>query len=182
MSKVGKAPIVLESGVTVQIDGSTVTVKGPKGELTHTIPQGVTVEQQENELIVKRTRNSKTTRALHGLTRALLANMVAGVMSEYSKVLELVGTGYRARLQGNKLIMSLGFSHEVTYDIPEGLQVTLEGNNLINIKGIDKHLVGQAAANIRGFKKPEPYKGKGIKYQDEIIRRKAGKAAKTAAA
>lgn len=182
MSKIGRLPIPIPDGVTISVDAGQVNVKGPKGELTHTLPAGITVELKDKELIVVRRNDTKQARALHGLTRALLANFVHGVTQEYGKTLELVGTGYRVRLQGNKLILSLGFSHEVTFEVPSGIQAQVEGTNLIHLKGVSKHEVGQAAAVIREFRPPEPYKGKGIKYLNEVIRRKAGKAAKTASA
>jgi len=182
MSKVGRAPITVSQDVTVTIDGQNLTVKGSKGELKHTMPRGITAKLEEGVLVIARTKDTKEARALHGLTRALVANMVTGVKDGYAKKLELVGTGYRAKLAGNKLVLSLGFSHEVNFDIPEGIKLSLEGNNLLTVEGIDKNLVGQTAADIRSHRKPEPYKGKGIKYEGEVIRRKAGKAAKGAAA
>lgn len=181
MSKIGRAPITIPSSVTVTINGSVVSVKAGSNELTHTIPSKIKAELHDQELLITRTSEDKPTRALHGLTRAILANMVLGVTQGFKKTLELIGTGYRARLAGNKLILSLGFSHEVEYLIPAGLNITVEGTNFIHISGADKHAVGQAAANIRAYKQPEPYKGKGIKYSDEVIRRKAGKAAKAGA-
>lgn len=182
MSKIGRLPISIPSGVTVTVDGSVVKMKGAKTELTHTLPAGITAEVKETTLIVTRKNDEKHVKALHGLTRALLNNMATGVADGFRKTLELVGTGYRARMGGSKLILSLGFSHEIEYVIPQGIQIQVEGTNMIHISGADKHLVGQTAANIRDYKRPEPYKGKGIKYQGEVIRRKAGKAAKTAAA
>lgn len=182
MSKIGRLPITVPSGVTLTVDGNIVRVKGAKAELSYNLPEGISVEMKENVLTVSRKNDEKQVKALHGLTRALLSNMVTGVSSEFKKTLELVGTGYRARMGGSKLILSLGFSHEVEYVIPQGIQIQVEGTNLIHISGADKHMVGQVAADIRDYKRPEPYKGKGIKYQGEVIRRKAGKAAKTAAA
>lgn len=181
MSKVGRSPIAIPDSVQVALEGKTVKITGPQGELTHTLPPHISVLIKDGTLSVNRDSDSKQVKALHGLTRALLANMCLGVTKEFTKKLELVGTGYRAKLSGSKLILSLGFSHEVSYDIPSGLKISLEGTNLITVSGVNKHLVGQAAANIRAFKKPEPYKGKGIKYYDEVVRRKAGKAAKAAA-
>lgn len=182
MSKIGKAPIIIPQGVTVTVNGQSVTVKGTKGELSYTMPKGISASQSENVLTIARKNDDKPVRALHGLARALVANMVIGVTDGFSKTLELVGTGYRAKLAGSKLVLSLGFSHDVEYVVPAGLTMTLEGTSIITIKGADKRLVGQTAAIIRDYKKPEPYKGKGIKYAGEVIRRKAGKAAKTAAA
>lgn len=181
MSKIGRTTIPIANVVTVDINGDSVVVKGPKGQLSHTLPPGIKATLQDSVLTITRSQDTLAAKSLHGLTRAILANMVKGVETEFSKVLELVGTGYRARLNGRKLVLSVGYSHEIEYEIPEGLNVTLEGTNLITIKGIDKHLVGQVAANIRAYKKPEPYKGKGIKYLGEVVRRKAGKAAKAAA-
>lgn len=182
MSKVGRAPITIPDSVTISLSGQALVVKGSKGELSHTIPSRLKVEQSHNLLTVTRSSNAKPVRALHGLTRALIANMVKGVSEGYRKTLELVGTGYRAKLEGNKLTLSLGFSHDVEFQAPAGITLKLEGNNIIHIEGFDKQLVGLVAAKIRDFKKPEPYKGKGIRYQGEYVRRKAGKAAKTAAA
>ncbi|MFH2019135.1 MAG: 50S ribosomal protein L6 [bacterium] len=178
MSKIGRLPITLPSSVSVVLAGDLITVKGPKGELSHSLPNKIIASLSGDVLTLTRKNEAKLTRALHGLARALLANMVTGVSTGFTKTLELVGTGYRARLQGNKLILSLGFSHEVEYNIPVGLEIKLEGTNVIHISGVDKQLVGQAAAEIRANKKPEPYKGKGVRYQGEVVRRKAGKAAK----
>ena len=182
MSKIGRAPITISNGTTVVVDHLTVTVKCAKGQLTHTLPRKIKLEVKDNLVTLTRTNENKPTRALHGLTRALIANMVEGVTSEFHKTLELVGTGYRAKLEGKKLILALGFSHDIIYLVPEEVNLTLEGNNVIHISGIDKQAVGQVAAVIRGYKKPEPYKGKGVRYKGEVVRRKAGKAAKTAAA
>jgi len=182
MSKIGRLPINLPSGVSVSLVDSLITVKGPKGELSHSLPRKIHAELTENVLTLTRQSEDKPTRALHGLSRALLSNFVTGVSTGFHLTLELVGTGYRARLQGNQLILSLGFSHEVEYNIPVGIEVKLEGTNIITISGIDKQLVGQVAAVIRAYKKPEPYKGKGIRYQGEVVRRKAGKAVKGATA
>jgi large subunit ribosomal protein L6 len=180
MSKIGRAPITIPEQVTVTVSGDKVTVKGAQGELSHSLPRGIKANLQDNTLTLTRSSDAKPQRALHGLTRALLANMVQGVNSGFGKTLELVGTGYRAKLQGDQLVLSLGFSHDVEYQPPQGVTLKVEGTNLIHISGVDKQLVGQVAAEIRAFKKPEPYKGKGIRYQGEVVRRKAGKAAKTA--
>ena len=180
MSKIGRLPITIPQAVTLTIAGNVVTVKGPKGELTYTVPKRITVEQAEGQLVVSRKSEEKSVRALHGLTRALIDNMVTGVTDGFTKNLELVGTGYRARLEGTKLILSLGFSHEVEFVPPAGISLKVENTNLITITGFDRQAVGQAAAVIRAYKKPEPYKGKGIRYAGEVVRRKAGKAAKAA--
>ncbi len=182
MSKIGKLPITIPEETSVSLDHLTLTVKGKLGELQHNLPRKIKLEIKGNLISITRTNDDKPTRALHGLTRALIANMIAGVTTGFEKTLELVGTGYRARLEGNKLILALGFSHDITYLIPDNVKLSLEGNNIIHISGIDKQSVGQVSAVIRSYKKPEPYKGKGIRYQGEVVRRKAGKAAKTAAA
>lgn len=181
MSKIGRNPIQLPSGVTVNITGAQVVVKGSKGELNYTLPQGISATLEGTTLTLTRKNDEKALRALHGLSRAILANMVTGVATGFSKTLELVGTGYRVRQAGNKLVLSLGFSHEIEYPAPAGIDFKVEGTNLITVSGFDKQLVGQVAAEIRGYKKPEPYKGKGVRYQGEVVRRKAGKAAKAAA-
>lgn len=157
-------------------------VKGPKGELTYEVQPRIKVEQTGDQLIVTRTSEDKPVRALHGLTRALIANMVKGVSEGFTKNLELVGTGYRARMSGTKLILSLGYSHEIEFVPPKGIEIKVEGTNIIIVSGFDIQVVGQAAAVIRSYRKPEPYKGKGIRYAGEFVRRKAGKAAKAAAA
>ncbi len=179
MSRIGKKPIIIPQGVTVSLEGKTVTVKGPKGELTQVLHPKVSValENQEIKVLVE---NSEATdqRALWGLFRTLLNNMVEGVNRGFSKQLEINGIGFKAQLERDKLILNLGFSHPVEYAIAPGIQITVE-KNLITIAGIDKQKVGQVAAEIRSLKKPEPYKGKGIKYLDEVIRRKAGKVVKS---
>ena len=178
MSRIGKMPVVIPAGVTVDIQpGNVVTVKGPKGELKRELDHEMTIEQKDNEIIVTRPDDLKRHKALHGLTRALLHNMVVGVTDGFTKTLEINGVGYRAQKQGKKLVLSLGYSHPIEMEDPEGLESTVEGNRII-IKGIDKQAVGQYAANIREKRAPEPYKGKGIKYADEIIRRKVGKTGK----
>jgi large subunit ribosomal protein L6 len=178
MSRIGKMPVVIPQGVTVDIQpGNIVTVKGPKGTLTRELDPDMTIELKENEIIVTRPDDLKRHKALHGLTRALLNNMVVGVTDGFEKTLEINGVGYRAQKQGKKLVLSLGYSHPVEITDPEGLESTVDGNKII-IKGIDKQAVGQYAANIREKRAPEPYKGKGIKYADEIIRRKVGKTGK----
>lgn len=178
MSRIGKLPVVLPQGVTCEIQpGNVVTVKGPKGTLTRELSTEMTIEQKDNEIIVTRPDDLKRHKALHGLTRALIQNMVTGVHDGFTKVLEINGVGYRATKQGNKLVLALGYSHPIEMIDPEGLESKVEGNK-ITITGIDKQAVGQYAANIREKRGPEPYKGKGIKYSDEIIRRKVGKTGK----
>ncbi len=176
MSRVGRKPIKIPSGVNVQIDGDVVKVKGPKGQLELKLLPEVTVKVEGDQLLVERTGDTKIHRARHGLTRALLNNMVIGVSQGFVKGLEIIGIGYRAQLQGKKLVLNLGYSHPIEYPIPEGIEITIEGNNKIFVKGIDKQKVGQVAAIIRGFRPPEPYKGKGIRYIGEYVRQKAGKA------
>lgn len=180
MSRIGKQPIVVPSGVTVTIDeNNKVTVKGPKGELVQTMHPNMKISQSEGELTVTRPNDQKENRALHGLVRSLLANMVTGVTNGYEKQLEILGVGYRANVNGSKLNLSLGFSHPIEYNIPEGITVEIdkEKKNILVIKGIDKQLLGEVAANIRSYRKPEPYKGKGIRYVGEYVQQKAGKAA-----
>lgn len=176
MSRIGKAPIPIPQGVEINRAGSTVEVKGPKGALSHTIPEGISIQVEEGMIHVKRKGDAKWERSLHGLSRTLIANMVTGVTAGFEKGLEIVGIGYRAALQGRDLQLSLGYSHPVIYPIPEGIEVNVDKQNKITVKGIDKQKVGQVAAEIRSFKKPEPYKGKGIRYIGEQVRRKAGKA------
>lgn len=182
MSKIGRLPITIPSTVILTIAGNLVTVKGPKGELTYTLKPKIKAELTGDQLTITRSGEDKSVRALHGLTRALLANMVLGVTTGFTKNLELVGTGYRARLAGTKLILSLGYSHEIEFVPPVGIELKVEGTNVITVSGYDIQAVGQVAAVIRSYRKPEPYKGKGIRYAGEVVRRKAGKAAKAAAA
>lgn len=177
MSRVGKLPINIPSGVTITADPDFVTVTGPKGTLKQFTMPDVTVKHEENQLVVTRANDEPKTRAKHGLMRALLNNMVSGVSQGFSKKLEINGVGYRVALQGADLKFSLGFSHEVIYKMPPGVTATVE-QNTITVTGIDKQQVGQVAAEIRALKKPEPYKGKGIKYADERILRKSGKSGK----
>jgi large subunit ribosomal protein L6 len=172
-------PVVVPAGVTVDIaEGNALTVKGPKGTLSRTLPVEMTLTQEAGQILVTRPNDLKKMKSLHGLTRTLVNNMVVGVTSGYEKVLEINGVGYRAQKQGKKLILSLGYSHPVEMTDPEGLESVLEGQNKITIKGIDKEKVGQYAADIRDKRPPEPYKGKGIKYATETIRRKVGKTGK----
>lgn len=178
MSRIGKMPIAIPSGVDVKIDGANVTVKGPKGTLTDTFDPEIKVEVQGSEVIVSRSNDEKKNRALHGLTRALLNNMVTGVSEGFEKVLEVNGVGYRAQKQGKKLVLSLGYSHPVEMEENGDITIDVPSPNQIIIKGIDKQKVGQFAAEVREKRPPEPYKGKGIKYADEHIRRKEGKTGK----
>ena len=179
MSRVGKNPIPIPSKVKVEIDQNEITVSGPKGELKREIHPSLKVETSEDEIVVRRSSDSKFHKSLHGLTRALIANMVDGVSTGYGKALEIQGIGYKAELMGKKLNLSLGFSHPILFSPPEGIKIDLEGSNKIMISGIDKELVGLVAAKIRSFRPPEPYKGKGIRYEGEFVRKKAGKAAAT---
>ncbi len=178
MSRIGKLPIVIPAGVDVSIDGSTVTVKGPKGELSRTVHSNMIVEKDGATVTVKRPDDTKVNRSLHGLTRTLIANMVYGVNEGFKKELEINGVGYRAAKQGNQLVMNIGYSHQVFMDEPEGITIEVPAPNKIVVLGADKQRVGQFAAEIREKRPPEPYKGKGIKYADEVIRRKEGKAGK----
>jgi len=179
MSRIGRLPVDIPAGVTVDIaEGNTVTVKGPLGTLTEKLPAEMDIKIENNQVIVTRPNDLKKMKSYHGLTRTLIANMVTGVTQGYQKVLEINGVGYRAQKQGKKLILSLGYSHPVEMEDPEGLETVLEGQNKITVKGINKQKVGQYAAEIREKRKPEPYKGKGIKYADETIRRKVGKTGK----
>ena len=179
MSRIGRLPIDIPAGVEVTIaENNVVTVKGHKGTLSESLPVEMDIKMENNQVIVTRPNDLKKMKSLHGLTRTLIANMVTGVTKGYEKVLEINGVGYRAQKQGKKLILSLGYSHPVEMEDPEGLESVLDGQNKITIKGIDKQKVGQYAAEIREKRKPEPYKGKGIKYADEVIRRKVGKTGK----
>lgn len=177
MSRVGKKPVPIPGEVSAKIEGSRITVTGPKGELSQMIHPSMTVELAGNELVVNRPSEAKFHKSLHGLTRSLIANMVTGVTSGYEKSLEIRGIGYKAVLAGKKLNLSLGLSHPVLLSLPDGIEVKLDGPNKIKVSGIDKQLVGLVAAKIRSFRPPEPYKGKGIRYEGEIVRKKAGKTA-----
>ncbi|MEH7083343.1 50S ribosomal protein L6 [Neobacillus drentensis] len=178
MSRVGKKPIVIPAGVTVTLNNNTVTVKGPKGELTRTFHTDITITVEENLVTITRPSDAKEHRALHGTTRAVLANMVEGVSNGFTRGLELIGVGYRAQKQGNKLVLNVGYSHPVEIEAEEGLEIEVPANTKIVIKGTDKERVGALAANIRGVRPPEPYKGKGIRYEGEFVRRKEGKTGK----
>ena len=175
MSRIGRKPISLPPGVEIKIEDNIITVKGPKGVLSQAIPEDITINQQESELLVTRPSDAKRHRAMHGLARALVANMVTGVTTGFEKKLEMVGVGYRAQLQGNKLVINIGFSHPVEVDPPQGIEFEVPAVTKITVKGIDKQLVGNTAADIRAIRKPEPYKGKGLRYENEAVRRKAGK-------
>ena len=178
MSRIGRMPIAVPAGVTVEVaENNKVTVKGPKGELERVLPSEMTIKQEDGQILVTRPNDLKKMKSLHGLTRTLINNMVVGVTDGYTKQLEVNGVGYRAAKSGNKLTLNLGYSHPVVMEDPEGLESVVEGNK-ITIKGIDKEKVGQYAAEIRDKRRPEPYKGKGIKYMDEVIRRKVGKTGK----
>lgn len=179
MSRIGRLPVAIPAGVTVEVaDKNVVTVKGPTGTLTRELPVEMEIKVEGAEVVVTRPNDLKKMKSLHGLTRTLINNMVIGVTQGYQKVLEINGVGYRAAKSGNKLTLSLGYSHPVEMVDPEGLETVLEGQNKITVKGIDKEKVGQYAAEIRDKRRPEPYKGKGIKYADEVIRRKVGKTGK----
>src|SRR6195952_2657871 len=179
MSRIGKLPVPVPAAVDVQLQESIVTVKGPKGTLTHTVASPITVEQGEGILEVKRPNDERESRALHGLTRSLINNMVVGVTEGYEKRLEIVGVGYRVLSKGpTQLEFQLGYSHSITFNAPEGISFTVESPTRLGVQGIDKQLVGEVAANIRKLRKPEPYKGKGVRYSGEHIRRKVGKAGK----
>src|ERR671935_859752 len=182
MSRIGRLPVTVPSGVDVKVDGRTVTIKGPKGQLARTFHDDVTVAREDGKLPVTRANDSQQNRALHGLTRTLIANMVAGVTTGFAKDLEISGTGYRAVLQGKKLQLALGFSHPIEIDPPAGVSFTVETPQKLKVSGIDKEVVGEVAAKIRALRVPDPYKAKGVKYAGEYIRRKAGKAGKVGAA
>ncbi|MGE5453563.1 MAG: 50S ribosomal protein L6 [Methylocystaceae bacterium] len=178
MSRIGRKPIAVPSGVDIKVEDGLVTVNGPKGVLTQDISTDMTIVMEEGNLLVQRPSDGKTHRSLHGLTRALIANMVEGVTNGYEKKLEMIGVGYRAQMQGSKLVINIGFSHPVEVDPPEGINFEVPAPTKISVKGINKQQVGDVAARIREIRKPEPYKGKGIRYEGEKVRRKAGKSGK----
>nr|WP_312579042.1 50S ribosomal protein L6 [Sedimentibacter sp.] len=178
MSRIGIKPINIPANVEVNINNNYAVVKGPKGTLEQQLPKSMIIEIEGNEITVSRPSEVKEHKSLHGLTRTLINNMIVGVTEGYQKVLEIVGVGYRAQKQGSKLVMNLGFSHPVEMEDPKGIETAVEGANKILVKGIDKQQVGNYAAVIRDWRRPEPYKGKGIKYSDEVVRRKAGKTGK----
>lgn len=177
MSRIGKKPVEIPKGVTVTQSGNVIKVKGPKGELTSKLVSNISVEIKENQILVTRPNDLKENKSLHGLTRALLQNMIDGVVNSYTKTLDIVGVGYRAELKGKNLLLSMGYSHPIYFIPPDGVTLQTPTQTQVVISGIDKQLVGLVAAKIRGIRKPEPYKGKGIKYSDEQIQRKAGKTA-----
>ena len=179
MSRIGKAPIPVPAGVDVRVEGARITVTGPQGTLARELPSPITARQEDGSLLVERPDDERASRALHGLSRSLLANMVTGVTAGFTKGLEIVGVGYRATAAGpNRLELALGFSHAVVVDAPEGVTFEVPAPNRITVRGIDKEAVGQVAANIRKIRKPEPYKGKGVRYAGEQVARKAGKSGK----
>ena len=180
MSRVGRKPIPIKKGVTVSLKDKAISVKGPKGELSATVHKNIGVEIKDNHVLFTRADDEKENRALHGLWRALVQNMIVGVTEGYSKKLEIVGVGYRAEMKGKKLQLLLGYSHPIIFGPPDGIKIEAPTQTNITISGIDKQLVGLVASKIRAFRPPEPYKGKGVKYEGEYIRRKAGKAAATA--
>ncbi len=182
MSRIGNAPIIIPAGVEVLVDRAMVTVKGPKGELTTDFRSEITIKVEDNQILVSRKKEDKVSKSLHGLYRAKIANMVTGVMTGWTKNLEMVGVGYRAQGGGDALTLSVGFSHPVNIKAPENISFAVSENTKISVSGIDKILVGQIAANVRAVKPPEVYKGKGIRYAGEYVRRKAGKAGKAAGA
>lgn len=178
MSRIGRLPITVPGGVTVSQADRVVTVKGPKGELQLTIPDPIEVAIEDNTVTVTRPDDERESRALHGLVRTLINNNIIGVTEGFQKTLEVVGTGYRVAAKGQSLEFALGYSHSITVEPPEGVSFSVEGNDKVTVSGIDKQAVGEAAANIRKLRKPEPYKGKGVRYEGEYVRRKAGKAGK----
>jgi large subunit ribosomal protein L6 len=178
MSRIGKLPVSIPAGVKVAMNGNEISVQGAKGSLKQLLHERVTVAIEADQIVVSRPSDSKTDSALHGLSRSLISNMVVGVSEGFTRVLEINGVGYRAEISGTRLTLSLGYSHPVVYDVPAGVQVEVEKQTRIIIKGIDKQLVGSTAAKIRSFREPEPYKGKGVKYAEERILRKAGKTGK----
>lgn len=178
MSRIGKKPVVIPDGVDVSIDNNQVVVKGPKGTLTRTFHPNIQIKKEENQIIVERPNDDRQNRALHGTTRSLIANMVEGVSQGFSKSLVLAGVGYRAQKQGNRLVLAVGYSHPVEIEPEDGVEIEVPSQTQIVVKGIDKEKVGELAANIRAVRPPEPYNGKGIRYSDEQIRRKEGKAGK----
>ena len=182
MSRIGRKPIPVPRSVRVALEGQHVKVEGPRGQLSHSVPGVLTVSLKDGQLHVVRNVEHRSARALHGLTRALLANMVQGVSEGFERKLEIVGIGYRAQLQGKNLQLALGYSHPVVFPLPDGIQAEVDRQVLITLRGADKALLGQTAARLRSLRKPDPYKGKGVKYADEIIRRKVGKKAGAATA
>ncbi|MEM1295085.1 MAG: 50S ribosomal protein L6 [Verrucomicrobiota bacterium] len=179
MSRIGRLPVAIPDKVEIKVsDTGSVTVKGPKGELTYDMPAGLEAEQKDGKIIFSRVNERRESKALHGTARSLVSNMVKGVTEGFSKELEIIGVGYRAAVKGKNLDLQLGFSHPVSHPIPEGLTVTVQENTKLKVEGIDKQLVGQFSAEVRSYRPPEPYKGKGVRYTDEYVRRKAGKSVK----
>jgi large subunit ribosomal protein L6 len=178
MSRIGRLPIDIPAGVDINIDGQAVTVKGPKGELALTVASPIEVKIEDGQVLVTRPDDERESRSLHGLTRTLISNQIVGVTEGYTKGLEVVGTGYRVAADGQNITFALGYSHPITVAPPAGISFTVEGNNRVIVNGIDKQAVGEVAANIRKLRKPEPYKGKGVRYVGENVRRKAGKSGK----
>lgn len=178
MSRIGNKPVVIPAGVTIDLKDNTVTVKGPKGELSYTFNQNITLVQNEGEVVFTRPDDSKENKTIHGTTRAVFNNMVVGVTEGFQRELELIGVGYRAQLQGKNLVLNVGYSHPVEFTPEEGIEIEVPSNTKVIVKGYDKQKVGELAANIRGVRPPEPYKGKGIRYVDEFVRRKEGKTGK----
>lgn len=179
MSRIGKKPIEIPSGVDVKVEDGNISVKGPKGSLNWRCPEGISVSVEGGRVVVTRTGDGKNEKALHGLSRSLIANMVTGVSQGYQRILEIHGIGYRAQVQGNRLLLTLGYSHPVEYQLPEGVSATVDQKQTtITLSGVDKHLIGQVAANLRSLRSPDPYKGKGIRYAGERLKLKVGKAGK----
>jgi large subunit ribosomal protein L6 len=178
MSRIGKMPISIPTGVEVKIDGNDVSVKGPKGQLALTVADPITVALEDGKVIVTRPDDERISRSLHGLTRTLISNQIIGVTEGYTKGLEIVGTGYRVTAKGSDLEFALGYSHPILVKAPAGITFTIDGNTKVTVSGIDKQAVGEVAANLRKLRKPEPYKGKGVRYAGEVVRRKAGKSGK----
>ena len=178
MSRIGRLPVTIPSGVEIAVEGQTVKVKGPKGELAHTVAQPIVVERKDDQVEVTRPNDERESRSLHGLTRSLINNMVLGVTEGYVKKLEIHGTGYRVVNKGGSLEFALGYSHSITIVPPQGITFTVENPTRFQVEGIDKQLVGEVAANIRKLRKPDPYKGKGVRYQGEVVKRKVGKTGK----
>ncbi|MEY4043391.1 MAG: hypothetical protein RL529_958 [Actinomycetota bacterium] len=178
MSRIGRLPIPVPAGVEVKIDGNVVSVKGSKGTLTHTVPAPITAAVEGDSIVVTRPDDERVSRSLHGLTRTLIANNIQGVTAGFTKGLEIVGTGYRVTAKGSDIEFALGYSHPILVQAPAGITFTVEGNTKVTVSGIDKQAVGEVAANLRKLRKPEPYKGKGVRYAGEVVRRKAGKSGK----
>jgi large subunit ribosomal protein L6 len=176
MSRIGKQPILIPTGVTVEVSGTTITIKGSKGELVYTAPDCIALKVEENSIIVSRTDKSRHSAAMFGTVRSIASNMVVGVSEGYKKELQIQGVGYKAVMKGADIVLSLGYSHEIVYNIPEGIKVDVQGGTTVSIDGIDKQMVGQVAARIRDYSPAEPYKGKGVRYTGEQVRRKEGKA------